>query len=318
MSFCRDDRTKHNKFVHGEIVQWHPIQQVFHHHQAEYKSQCRQPIPGSVPLFTCCGKRVGEMRRSRLGSWQTKLPSWDHRHVSRQAGCLIYVSIGRNDCCHEAESPFHAISKISRILCISSASLPEYIAKQVPFQPDSYSKQEPNVRTLRPGTRMMVHHMQLKPILQFQSQLSLSASPDRLKIEKLEDDLRFFGELSTKLQEIFPERDAKDFSLSLHLTHVHKSLSILDRRNGVEKPVFNPSASSPFRRQASRGLPFRGFPVWWAMQFAIYLARCLTQRDSVPRFKEGSRHQCSRPCVFLFRSAAWPVKIHRDADATTR
>ena len=35
-------------------------------------------------------------------------------------------------------------------------NLSEYIAKQVPCQSDSYSKQEPNVRTLWPYTRMMV------------------------------------------------------------------------------------------------------------------------------------------------------------------
>ena len=42
-------------------------------------------------------------------------------------------------------------------------------------------------------------------------------------------------------------------------------------------------ASSPFRRLASRGLPFGGFPGWWTFQFAIYLARFLSLHDSVPR-----------------------------------
>ena len=55
-----------------------------------------------------------------------------------------------------------------------------------------------------------------------------------------------------------------------------------------------PFASSPFRRLASRGLPFRGFPAWWAMQFAICLDRCLTLHDSVPRYREGSQYQCGR------------------------
>ena len=34
-------------------------------------------------------------------------------------------------------------------------------------------------------------------------------------------------------------------------------------------------ASSLFRRLVSRGASLRGFPTWWAMQFAISLARCL-------------------------------------------
>ena len=35
-------------------------------------------------------------------------------------------------------------------------------------------------------------------------------------------------------------------------------------------------ASSPCRRLAGRAPSFCGFPVWWIMQLAIYLARSLT------------------------------------------
>ena len=128
--------------------------------------------------------------------------------------------------------------------------------------------------------------------------------------------------LSTKLQEIFPERDAKDILIVPALNARSQVLCILGRRNGVEKPFVRlaplgheqlfevtapdlcvPSipddvlrqiisqasqrmvrpmcdgrsfASSPSRRLASRGPSFRGFPFWWAMQFAISLVRCLT------------------------------------------
>ena len=46
----------------------------------------------------------------------------------------------------------------------------------------------------------------------------------------------------------------------------------------IVRPLLDgrPFASSPFRSLASRGPSFRGFLVWWPIQFAIYLARCLT------------------------------------------
>ena len=67
-------------------------------------------------------------------------------------------------------------------------------------------------------------------------------------------------------------------------------------------------ASSPFRRLASRGPPFRGFPFWWAMQLAISLARCLTLHDSAPRHGEGSQYEFGRPhdtLSCLFYTALW-------------
>ena len=178
--------------------------------------------------------------------------------------------------------------------------------------------------------------------------------------------------MSTKLQENFPERDAKDFFIFPALDARSQVLSILDSRNGVEKPVFKLAhpdtnsrlilllltcafqtfllmmscdmsfakptswfrmvrplcdchsfASSPFRHLASRGSPFRGFPSWWAMQFAISLARCLTLQDSAPRYREGSQYEFGRPhdtLSCLFYTALWlgPVSIHCDADITTR
>ena len=69
-----------------------------------------------------------------------------------------------------------------------SAGPPEYTAKQVPCQ------QEPNVRTVWPDTTMMVSHTQLKAHFAVPVPISLSASPSRLKKEKMEDDLRPIGE----------------------------------------------------------------------------------------------------------------------------
>ena len=71
-----------------------------------------------------------------------------------------------------------------------SASPPEYIAKQVPSQPDSYSKQEPTDRTLWHGTRKMVSLTRLIVHFAIRVPISQSASPNHLRIEKLEGGLR--------------------------------------------------------------------------------------------------------------------------------
>ena len=70
-------------------------------------------------------------------------------------------------------------------------------------------KHEANVKTLLPGTRMMVSPVQLTVPFAIPVPNSWCANPNHLKIEKLEDDLHHFGKLSKKLQEIFLERDAK-------------------------------------------------------------------------------------------------------------
>ena len=69
-----------------------------------------------------------------------------------------------------------------------------------------------------------------------------------------------------------------------------------------------PFASSPFRRLASRGPSFRGFLVWRAMQFEIYLARYLTLYDSALLHREGSWFECGQPhdtLSCLFYAALW-------------
>ena len=73
-----------------------------------------------------------------------------------------------------------------------SANQLEYTAKQVPCLPDSYSKQEPNVRTLWPDIRMMVSSTKLMVLFATPKQISRSASPSHLKTTKLENNLRLF------------------------------------------------------------------------------------------------------------------------------
>ena len=174
----------------------------------------------------------------------------------------------------------------------------------------------------------------------------------------MEDVLRLCGKLwPQNYYEIFLERDSNDFFIVPALNARSQILSVLDRRNGVGKPVFKlappehehpfdltasdlcvprisddvlrqvicqashlaqnravlcvMAAPSPPRRSAAwrvEAPPFRGFPIWWTMQFAIYLARCRTLHDSVPRSREGSQYQCSRPhdtlSCFLY-TALW-------------
>ena len=63
-------------------------------------------------------------------------------------------------------------------------------------------------------------------------------------------------------------------------------------------------ASPLFRRLASRGPFFRGFPFRWAFQLAFSLARCLTLQDAAPCSRKDSLYECGRPhdtvsCLFF-------------------
>ena len=60
------------------------------------------------------------MRISGFGFRQAEVQTWDCRHVSCYASYMVRVSVGRSDGCHGADSPFHAIYKISRILDVSA------------------------------------------------------------------------------------------------------------------------------------------------------------------------------------------------------
>ena len=74
-----------------------------------------------------------------------------------------------------------------------ATNLSEYIAKPVPCQSDSYSKQEPNVRTLWSEKKMMVSPMKLTVPSATPKQLSRSAYPNHLKTEQLVNNSRLCG-----------------------------------------------------------------------------------------------------------------------------
>ena len=227
-----------------------------------------------------------------------------------------------------------------------STSLSEFIAKQVPYPLGLYLKQELSVKTLWHDTKMMVFPTKLTVHFAIPVPISLSASPSHLRIEKLEGGLRPFEVLTAKLHEIFPERDTKDFSLSLHLMYVHKFLAFMiagtvweNRFSNLHHPETNiclilllltghlssqPSGSeshglwvmaalSPPRLFAAwrvEASTFRGFPVCWPFQLAIYLARCLTltrPRRLVNGKRAQTQHSSSRtiPSWCYFYTALW-------------
>ena len=102
-------------------------------------------------------------------------------------------------------------------------NLSEYIAKQVPCQPGSHSKQEPSVRTLWPDIKMMVSPTNLIVLFAKAESLSLSASPSHLKTRKLENNLRFFGKFCPQSYLNSSQKEVMQApSLSLHLTPVRK------------------------------------------------------------------------------------------------
>ena len=88
----------------------------------------------------------------------------------------------------------------------------EFIAKQVPCRPDSYSKQEPSVRTLWPDIKMMVSPMKLTVLSAAPKQLSRFANPNHWKTRRSESNLRFCGECWPK---------SSKFSSLMEMTMVH-------------------------------------------------------------------------------------------------
>ena len=90
-----------------------------------------------------------------------------------------------------------------------------FIARQVAYPPDLYSRRELNVRMVSP-TMLIVHFGTSEPISQ-------SASPSHLKTEKSENELRLCGKLwptSSKTSSLKETRQVP--SLSLHSTYDHK------------------------------------------------------------------------------------------------
>ena len=60
------------------------------------------------------------MRVSGFGLRQMEVLARDCRHVSCEACCLVRVGVGRRDSRHEGDSPFQPITKVPRILDVST------------------------------------------------------------------------------------------------------------------------------------------------------------------------------------------------------
>ena len=102
-------------------MQSHTTQPRSHHSRREYPRLYKWPIPGNHNLFhTCCGTSVGKVRVSGFGLRQTEFFARDCRDVSCETSCLISVSVSRSGSRHKADPPFHAITKVPRILDTST------------------------------------------------------------------------------------------------------------------------------------------------------------------------------------------------------
>ena len=115
----------------------------------------------------------------------------------------------------------------------SITNLSEFIAKQVPCRPDSYSKQEPNVRTFVAGYK--------DDGIPYEFNIPFCCAKTAISVRQsksLED--REIGKQFAPFVESFGRT-------AMEMTKVHLSsqrstpaqvLSIKDRKNGVGKPVF--------------------------------------------------------------------------------
>ena len=92
-----------------------------------------------------------------------------------------------------------------------------FIAKQVVYPPDSYSRRELNVRTLWLDARMMVSAKKLTVHFATTEPISQSVSPSHLKTEKSEDDSRLYGKFCPQSHDTSSQKEMIQVpSLSLH------------------------------------------------------------------------------------------------------
>ena len=121
---------------------------------------------GSARSWNLLGQSDGSTATGSLGSPVTTTETQDADLILSQALRMnmhevpSYYSFHVNSI--TLECLFRLIKSGKRQTYQLSTGPSEFIAKQVPYPPNSYSKQEPNVNTLRPGTRMMVSLTQLK------------------------------------------------------------------------------------------------------------------------------------------------------------
>ena len=224
-------------------------------------------------------------------------------------------------------------------ICQHTIDLSEFIAKQVLCQSGLYLKHGPNVKTLLIDVEIMVSPTQLTVPSAAPLQKSLSANPNQLKTERLENNLRLLWRvLADQLKIIFPDGDDEGAFIIPALDARSHVLSIKDQRKPVDKhlPLLHLSclfllfllkccnvfslkptrsmcdgrlfASSPFCRLACRGVLFRGFPFRWVLHFVLSLTRGIILHDSACCSMEESFDEYGRPCdplSCLLFSALW-------------
>ena len=139
----------------------------------------------------------------------------------------------------------------------------EFIAKQVPCQPDSCSKQEANVRTLwlEKADDGIPYEID-SPFCNAKTIIAVrqSESPEDRKIGKQFAPL--WKVLAEKLKVLFPDGDDTGTFIVPALDVRSQVLSIKDRRNGVGKPVFKlaPSGNGQVFALTAPGLHVPGIP----------------------------------------------------------
>ena len=114
-------------------------------------------------------------------------------------------------------------------LCQHTTNLSEFIARQVLCRSGLYLKHEPNVKTLLLEIKMMVSHLQLTAPSTAPIQLSPSANPNPLKIERLKNNLHFCGEswlTSSKLSSLIEMTKVHSSSQRLTLAHMSSASKI--------------------------------------------------------------------------------------------
>ena len=143
---------------------------------------------------------------------------------------------------HEVPSFYNFSVAKSMLVCLlghalASTSSPEFIAKQVPCKIGLYSKEELSVKTFVRYKDGGICNEVDSPFCKISTKISVHQSKS---FEDREIGRRYaplWKVLSTKLQEILPERDVSDAYIVSALDVRSQILSIFDRRNGAGKLV---------------------------------------------------------------------------------
>ena len=209
--------------------------------------------------------------------------------------------------------------------CQPTTNLSEFIAKQVLCRPDSYLKQEPNVRTLWPDLKTMVSQTKLKAPSAATKQLSRCVNPNQLKTRRSESKLRFRGRCwpnSSKFSSVMEM--TKVHLSSQRSTPAHKSSALKIEEAGSENlcsnlpPLEGHLSSQHGQCVMAALLPLRVFAAWRveapfsaASLFdgfctLLSLTRSVIMHDATSCSREDSLSERVGPCdtmLCLFFSA---------------